>query len=446
MSSRMRRSGLTRRSLLRGLLAGGAAVTVGLPALEIFLNSHGTAYASGEGFPARFGLFFWGNGVLPDKWIPQGEGANWALSEQLQPLANVKDMVTVVSGMAVKTGNPIPHHSGVAGLLSGTVADGDNHVASPLLPTIDQLIANEIGQQTRFKSIEFGTDPGLGVSFSAYNTRNPPEQDPYALFERIFGAGFRAPGEDAVVDPTIALRRSVLDAVVEDANKLRGELGASDRLRLEQHLEGVRELELRLARLEEDPPDLASCRRGEAPLPEYPDIDGRPQVSLRNRAMCDTMALALACDQTRVFSNYFSRPLSNILYQGASAGHHRLTHDEPGDQPEVHKIVLKIITEYAYMLETLRAIPEGDETLLDHCAVMGCSEISRGRNHSLDEMPILIGGSACGRLAQGIHYRSFSGENTSRLMLTMMRAMGISATEFGMDAGRATEGLSGVEV
>lgn len=452
MGKKGRNKGFSRRSLLKGFLAGGAMVSVGLPALEIFLNGHGTAYADGGGFPARFGMFFWGNGMLPHRWVPEGEGAEWTLSDQLQPLASIKDVLTVVTGMSVRTGNDYPHTSGIAGLLTGTapLPDPLDELGGKVQAmSIDQIIANEIGSTTRFKSLEFGSDPGEGESWNGLDSRNPPERDPYLLFERIFGAGFRAPGEEPIIDPTVALRRSVLDAVMEDSRRLNGVLGANDRRRLDQHLDGIRALELRLARLEDDPPDLASCRRpgeSEVPLSEYPDLDGRRQMVARNRAMCDVVALALACDQTRVFSNFYSRPLSSVLYPGASDGHHRLTHDEPGDQPQVHEIVLKIMEEYRYMAEALRAIPEGDETLLDHCVLYGGSEISLGRNHSLDEMPILLAGSACGRLRSDLHYRSFSGENTSKVMLSLVRAMGINAPHFGNGVGRSTEGLSAIEV
>ena len=437
--------GLSRRTLLKGIL-GGSLVTVGLPVLEIFLNDSGTAYASGDGLPTRFGLFHWGNGNLPHRWVPEIEGVDYELSDQLAPLAAVKQEVLVLTGMSVKTGNVIPHHSGSAGLFSGAAPLGTNEDHSFALPSIDQIIAAEIGKDTRFRSIEFGSVPGEGLSYNGPYSLNPPESNPFALFERIFGAGFRAPGEEAEVDPTIALRRSVLDSVMEDARKLNIRLGATDKVRMEQHLDGVRALELQLARLEEDPPDLAACLRPDAPPVELPEIDGRPQLSAINRAMCDTVAMAMACDQVRVFSNFFSKPLTNVLFQGADAGHHQLTHDEPGEQPQVHEIVVQIVEEYAYMVEALRSIPEGDSTLLEHCAILGASEISLGRNHSLDDMPMLIAGGACGRLKKGLHHRSHSGENTSKVMLSIIRSMGITAASFGDKEGKVEDGFSDIEV
>lgn len=436
---------MKRRTFLRGVL-GGAAITVGLPLLDVFLDDNGEALAEGGGPPVRFGLFYWGNGMIPELWTPRGEGAQWELSEELAPLAPVKDEISVISGMSVKMDNTEPHWSGAAGILTGVPlwhrAPQDYTFAAP---SIDQVIAGHVGGATRFRSIELGAEPELGLSFNGPDNRNPAESSPHSLFERIFGAGFRAPGEEAEPDPSIGWRRSVLDAVQEDHASLRKKLGSRDKARLEQHLDGIRELELRLARLQEDPPQLAACARPEEPEAEYPFIDGRPQLTAKNRAMCDVLTMALACDQTRVFSNFITAPLSNLLLAGANAGHHQLTHDEPGDQPQVHQIVISIMGELAYMIDRLRSVPEGDGTLLDNCAVLATSDVSLGKTHSLDEFPILLAGTAGGKLRKGVHYRSPSRENASHVLMSLVRAMGIRTSSFGDGPGRVTEGLSAIE-
>lgn len=437
----------SRRTLLRGLL-GGAAVTVGLPPLEAFFDVNGTAYADGCSLPRRFGMFFWGNGHLPNFWIPQGEGAGaaWELPPILAPLANVKEAVTLVTGMEVKVLNRYPHGSGVTGFLTGLppvdLGGSDFTFAGP---TIDQVIAQEIGGDTRFRSLQSGVR-GTGDSYTGPNAQNPTETSSYALFERIFGAGFTAPGEEPIFDPKLGLRRSVLDAVMADSAALRTRVSASDASRLDQHLTGIRELELRLARMEEDPPDLAACSRPDAPAEDFPDLDGRPQMSAINRAMCDLLAMALACDQTRVFGHYFSGRVSNLLYPGADAGHHQLTHDEPGEQPQTLAILLQIMEEFAYLLERLRAVDEGEGTLLDHCIVLGTSEQGDGRTHSLEEFPIVLAGGGCGRLARDLHYRSFDGGNAGRVMLSILRAMGITRADWGVDDTFTTDGLGEIEL
>lgn len=437
---------LNRRTLLRGLL-GGTVVSIGLPPLEIFLNRNGDAYAATGGFPSRFGLFYWGNGNLPEFWTPEteGEGDEWALSEHLMPLADLKSKLAVVTGMSVRVVNEIPHGSGRAGLLTGIPINGTDGSNTFMGASIDQIIAAEIGTGTRFRSLEFGAAHGGGQSYNGAWNQNPPEGDPYLFFERVFGGGFRAPGDEPIIDPTIALRRSVLDAVLGDATKLRTRLGSADQSRLDQHMDGIRSLELQLARLEEDPPDLAACVKPPEPEASYPDIDGRPQLSAKNRVMCDMMAMAFACDQTRVASNFFTSPVSNNLFPDAPDGHHNLTHDEPDPQLEVGKIVLQCVEEYAYMLSALDAVEEGDGTLLDHCAVLATSDVSLGRTHSLNDYPILIGGGACGAIKTDVHYRSFTGENASRAMLSLIRAMGIPQAEFGVDDMNTADGLGAIE-
>jgi hypothetical protein len=441
----MARKKLSRRTVLRGLL-GGAAVSVALPTLDIFLNDSGTALADGSAFPRRFGIFFWGNGMLPDRWRPIGTGSGdeWQLSEQLTPLAPHKDVISVVTGMDVLVPNTLPHGAGAGGFLSGAriQVSGEEHTFTQ--PTIDQMLAQSVGSQTRFRSLEVGVEPGVkGRSFNGPNSINPPETSPYALYQRLFGAGFVEPGEEPVIDPRIALRRSVLDAVMDDSRKLQDRVSSADRMRLEQHFDGVRDLELRLKRLQEDPPTLASCQRPEAPDASYPPIDGRPQLREVNRVMSDLVSMALACDQTRVFSIWFSEPVGNVLYPGATAGHHQLTHDEPGAQDGVNNIVVQIMQSYGDLLGGLRAVPEGEQTLLDHCAVLATSDVSFGRQHLLSDFPIIIGGSAGGFLRTNMHHQTL-GENASKVMLTLLRSQGLNVAEFGHDEAWVDEGLDAI--
>lgn len=435
-----------RRTVLRGLL-GGAVVTVGLPPLEAFLDLTRKAGATcGGAIPRRFGLFFWGNGNRPEQWLPVGEGESWELSEELAPLVGVKDKITVVSGMSVKTGNVTPHTSGVAGLLTGAAEiEGGGGDMTFARASIDQYIAGLVGGETIYSSLQTTATGANGLSYNGPNSRNPPEASPYAFFERVFGAGFRLPGEEGVLDPTLGLRRSVLDVVLADVNTLKGRVGAADAIRLEQHLDGVRELEQRLARLQEDPPNLASCSMPDEPFPDYPDIDGRPQLGARSRAMCDLLAMALACDQTRVFGHWVSDPVSNVLFEGATAGHHDLTHNESGDQPEVNDITLQVMEEFAYLVAKLDSIPEAEGTLLDNCVVLATSEVSEGRLHAVDDMPIVLAGGGCGALRTGYHYRSYTQENVSKVMLSIVRAMDIPDTSYGEGDGRVTDGLSEIE-
>jgi hypothetical protein len=435
----MRKTWLSRRTMLRGMLKG-AAISVALPPLEIFLNSTGTAYADGQVFPKRFGIFFWGNGVVPDQWVPAETGTNYALSPLLMPLAPLQDSLAVISGMSVLTPNTTPHSSGAAGILSGGGLTPDGSLSQP---SIDQVIAQAINAPTRFTSIEFGADPASGYSYNGPDNQNPPESSPLNLFNRLFVQGFTPPGSNPIPDPMLGVRASILDAVLADASALRTRLGMTDQARLDQHLTGIRELEQRVANTK--PPDLAACRVPGMPQATYPNVNGLEPLSQSNHVFSDILALALACDQTRVFSNWFTHSVDNVLFPGAPEGHHQLTHDELGDQPNVCAIMVQIISELAYFLSALKAIPEGDATLLDHCAVLASTDCSFGRTHSLNEYPIIVAGTANGALQTGFHYASETQENASKVLLSLVRSMDIPAASFGVDAGMVTDSLSALD-
>ncbi|MEO1235046.1 MAG: DUF1552 domain-containing protein, partial [Myxococcota bacterium] len=313
------------------------------------------------------------------------------------------------------------------------------------LPSVDQVIARELDAPTRFRSLELGVVPREGLSFSGPDHRNPPEPSPARAFERLFGAGFSLPGDDAPIDPTLALRRSVLDAVTDRIRSLSAQVGPEDQRRLDQHLTGVRELERRIARLEMSPPSLAACGRPDQPPASLEASSGRPPLEGLNSAMADLLAYAFACDQTRVASLWFSYPVHNLLYPEASAGHHQLTHDEPGDQPEVHDIVRFIMARLTDLLARLDGVEEDTGTLLDHAAVLATSDVSLGRTHSLVDMPVILAGRACGSLRTGMHLRTTPGENASRLLLSLCRIMGLRRASFGTGPGEVTEGLGDIE-
>jgi hypothetical protein len=434
-------SKFSRRTVLRGLLGGGL-VTVGLPFLEVWSRR---ASAAPDSFPKRFGLFFWGNGMR-ESWAPMGTGTSYELSPTLMPLAEHKAKISVVSGMNVPIPNAVPHVSGPIGFLSGSpaLADDNQEYAAP---TIDQVIANVIGADSRFRSLEIGVQPGVtGLSHNGPHSLNPAESSPAALFQRVFGPEFVMPGGTPISNPSLALRKSVLDAISDDAKSLQGILGATDKARLEQHLDGVRALEKRIQKLQESPPKLDACKVPTEPKPDYPDVDGRPPLSEISRTMSDLVAMTLACDQTRVFSFWFSQPVNNTLFAGAPSGHHQLTHDEASPQPEVAKILVQIMTELAYFLNALDSVPEGEGTLLDHCAVLATSDVSYARQHLITDYPIILAGSGNGALKTGLHYRSPSGENTSKVTLSLTRAMGLTLDSFGAAEAKATEGLSAIEV
>ncbi len=454
-----RGKGLSRRTMLRGML-GGSAVAIGLPVLDVMLNESGTAYADGSAFPRRYVQFFWGNGVLPWYWNPGETGTQYELSEQLAPLADVRESMAVVSGFDVKTTGRVPHNSARAGFFSCAPLRVEGEQETWQAPSLDQVIAQAIGGETRFRSVQTGAvSNGGSISHSGPGQVLPSETSPFRFFERLFGAGFRLPGEDTEVDPTLALRRSVLDSVMGQQARLRATLGASDRRRLDQHLESVRELELRLARLELDPPDYEACALPEMPPETYPDDSrGRPDVRRTNLAFARLHAMALACDQTRVVAHVLSPSVSDTVFavddielSGVLRGHHDLTHNEPLDDGSgmgmmwrTNEVVKYVMGRLGDFIKELRAIPEGDGTLLDNSIVLASSDCSNPRLHLLTDYPVLLFGRGGGKIRTGMHYRS-AGDNAARICLTVARAMGLRLPSIGMEEAFVTDGVPELE-
>lgn len=453
----MRKWRLSRRRMLRGM-AGGALTAIALPTLDAMLNDHGTAYAQDMApLPKRFGVFFWGNGVRLARWRPSGTSAAYELSEELMPLASVKDYVSVVTGMNIKSGNERGHHAGAVGILSASPMipqdpNGAPYASTFSAPSIDQVVAAELGSQTRYRSLELGisrrvvSGEGTTLRYLSHNgpdNANPPEYSPRAAFERLFGDGFVAPGGQVTVDPRLALRRSVLDAVRQDANALRMRVGSADRLRLDQHLDSIRALENQIELIEAAPPPPNACM-----APQDPGDLPNEQLTLITDAMADLLALSLACDQTRVFSIMYSGGVALTVYDelGISTEHHGLSHDEGGDQPQMHRITTFIMAKLATVLERLRDTPEGDGNLLDRCAILASSDVAEGQPHSINDYPIIVAGRAGGALVHpGIHYRSDRGENTSNVLLSLLQAMDLQVTEYGNGGGHTSTPLAAIK-
>jgi hypothetical protein len=445
---------LARRTVLRGLAYGGA-VTIALPVLEAMLDTHGRALADGTPLPKRFGVFFWGNGVRLAHFTPSATGA-YALSEELLPLAKVRDYVSVASGFDIKTGNERGHHAGCVGILSGAPMVSQEPGGAPFsstfsAPSIDQVVAASVAKSTRFRSLEIGisknvtTGEGTTLRYLSHNgpdNANPPEYSPKALYARVFGSGFTAPNQVATVDPKLALRRSVLSAVRDDATALRTRLGKVDQLRLDQHFESIRALENQISTSESALPPPSSCSMPAQPM----DTAGDQNLTATNASMSKLIALALACDQTRVFSYMFSGSVGGTSYPELkiSGNHHSLTHDEAGEQPQVQSITTFIMQNFATLLETLQAVKEGEGNLLDRCVILASTDVTEGQPHSINNYPIVIAGGGGGALVHpGVHVKT-KGGNASDVLLTLLQAMDVPVTEFGKSGGRSMTPVAGL--
>src|SRR5262249_8620329 len=257
----MRPFRLSRRMLLKG---AGAAIA--LPTLEAMLNSSGTAFAQGAPIPKRFATFFFGNGVVLNRWKPTATGPGWQLTEELAPLSNVKSYVNVVSGYKIKIPNLRGHHCGAAGILSGypfiaLPPGGAPYNPEVGGPSMDQVAAGAIGPSTTFPALQVAVSKGLTrgegptlqfISHRGPDSPLPQEFNPAALFNRLF-ATFSPPDP---TDPRDRLRLSVLDQVRQDARRLKARLGSSDRARLDAHLTSISELRTQIMAL---PPVITSA-------------------------------------------------------------------------------------------------------------------------------------------------------------------------------------------
>ena len=445
----MRRFLLNRRALLKGL---GAAVA--LPTLDAMLNSHGNAYADGAPVPKRFATFFFGNGVILSRWRPAATGPSWSLTEELAPLVNVKSYLNVASGYKIKIPNLRGHHTGAAGILSGypfiALPPGGAPYNSKFGgPSVDQVAADAIGTTTTFPSIQVavskrltrGEGPTLQfISHRGPDSPLPQEFNPAALFSRLF-ATFTA--QDPT-DPRDRLRASVLDAVKEDTRRLQAKLGAPDRARLDAHLESINEVRSRILAL---PPALtSSCVLPDPPTEDNHDISGIEQLESVSRVMSDLLALAWACDLTRVASYQFSGSVGSTVYSaiGQTDGEHSLTHDAQR-QNDVHAAVVYVMNRFAYLLEKLKASQEGSGNLLDNSCILFSSDVCEGLVHSITDYPILVAGRAGGFFKYpGIHHRSMTSDNTSDVLLTCLRAVGANVDSVGSEGGLSTNLCTGI--
>lgn len=442
---------LSRRTLLRG--AGGVAVA--LPTLEAMLNSQGTAFAAGEALPKRFMTWFFGNGVRLDRWVPTATGTGWALSPELAPLVDavrgidVKSYVSVVSGCNVKTPNLRGHHNGAAALLSGAPfiplpAGSANYSSKFGMKSIDQVVADSIGTTTQFKSLQLAVSKrfttGEGPTLRYLSHRGPDEplpQDtnPVTVFNRIFGSFSTTP----TTDPRNRLRTSVLDVVKDDAARVRVKLGTQDKQRLDAHLTAISEVRTQILAL---PPVVTStCLKPAAPTTTNVDVGGAEPYMAVNKAMSDLLAIAFACDLTRVASYQFSGSVGGQSYKDLTAvrdNEHSITHDS-ARQNDVHAATLYEMQAFAYTLQALKRVSEGAGNLLDQSCILCTSDVAEGLAHSINNYPILVAGRAGGALRPSQHYRSTTGRNTSDVLLSCLKAtLGPSVTSVGKDSGLST--------
>ena len=441
---------LSRRRILRGVL-NGAAVTVALPFLDCFLDNHGKALASGAPLPVRFGTWFWGLGVTEDRWKPTKVGADYDIGPELKPIAPYKDRITVLSGFdVVLDGKPnLPHNSGGIGIRTG-VAPAKVELPAP---SFDVLIADHIGGQTRFRSLELSAtrDATNSLSGRGEGSLNPAESSPVRFYARLFGPEFADPNAaDFKPNPDVMARQSVLSAVADQRKDLEAQLGARDRERLDQYFTALRQTEQQLALQLQKPAPLAACRIPPKPVDTEPPNNQVEYVIDNHKNMANLLAMALACNQTRVFNMNFNNGASSLTKAGSTISHHQLTHEEQidpklGYQPEATWFVERCMEAFGVFVDTLGQFREGDGTLLDNSLVIAHSETNFAKVHSVEGIPMMLAGRAGGKVKTGLHVAGGS-TPASRVGLTLQQLMGVPVDAWGEGSMRTNKAISEVMV
>ncbi|MEC8024441.1 MAG: DUF1552 domain-containing protein [Myxococcota bacterium] len=431
---------MSRRRFLRGVLAGGAMVSVPLPRLANAMNSNGDGFVDGSALPKRFGMWFFGNGIDPATWHPAGPGGMgdaWSLSAPLSPLAAYKSYLSVLSGFELRT--PGAHIEGSAG---ATTAAEPTPFGAAQLPSIDQLIANQLQATTPFKSLEIGltraTPAGPQPTLHAVSHQGPsaplyPEYDPHRLFSRLFGIA-SAPESERF------RRQSVLDTVLSDFNVLKSEVGATDKQRLEAHADGVRDLEQRLSQIGEQ-----ACN-ATAPGADIQADDREEAPAELHDAMSRMLAMSMACDLTRVFSYVFSLPAAHVYYRHLGPEFERSFHEDivhlvdgiPNGYQLVSQGVQYVMESLAVTLSHFQNISTPTGNLLDEIGILATSEVSSGWDHGMQNHPILVIGKGAG-LRGNTHVVSSVGQrNYSDVLLTIAQAYGGQQTSIGLGDARSS--------
>jgi hypothetical protein len=427
----MSSSSITRRTVLRGV-----GVTMALPLLEslpCFADAKAVTY------PKRFGVLFMGNGVNEEHWGSEGSGAEMKLSKTLAPLEPLKHKINVIHGLYQKRCVGIGIHPGqTGGLLSGAVIQKGAIIHAGV--TVDQVIANHVGEDTPQSSIVLACEqPMTGyheTNFSlAYSShiswQSPDSPVPNEVYPSL--------AWDSLFENRGSLRNvSILDRVKDEAAALCGEISSDDKAKLDEYLTSVREVEKRVDGMRKSK-DQADDRAKQQNRPVFSmdrPANGLPE-DLREHArlMCDIIAIGFQTDKTRVATLLQARDLSAMYYPflGVRDGHHSASHDNLSEGYE--RIARFHLSQLAYLATKLDSMPEGNGTVLDNSCLMFLSNMWIGRKHDNTRLPIVLAGGLGGTLETGrtLDYLKAGDDNrrVCSLYLSIMDRMGVKMDQFG---------------
>ena len=430
------KSFISRRTVLRGMGA-----TIALPFLEAMVPALTPTAKTAANPLKRFGAVFVPLGERPGFWTPSKVGADFEFTPILKPLEPFRNSITVISELC----DPLDGHAvTVAAWLSGSIpfrTIAENVKAGT---TVDQMIAEKIGQDTPLPSLELATEDFTGwiggcdtayscaymntISWKTPTTPLPMEINPRIVFERLFGRS----GTQAQRLQRMQEDRSILDSVKEDVAELQRRLGSKDRTRLSEYLDHVREIETRIQKAEQQAGTKVTVPDAPIGIPE----------SFEEHAllMYDLAALAYEANITRVITYMKSRDASQRVYPniGVNEPHHAMSHH--GNNPEKLANLVKLntyhVSLFAKFVEKLQSIPDGDGSLLDHSLILYGSGMSESDTHSRLNVPTLLVGGAAGQIKGNRHIQTAKETPLANLMLSLANEFDCDIDKFGVSTGR----------
>lgn len=438
---------LSRRTLLKG-----AGAALGLPLLEAMA----APTSAQPKIPIRLAALYMPNGVNTKFWSPEGVGRDFKLSATLEGLAPVKDKIVVLSNLwnaAAKGGDG--HYVKEAAILTCTTikktpgADMANGVS------MDQLAAKSVATLTPLPSLELGVTPvaigvdavvgytrvyGSHIAWASPTTPLAREINPRSVYERLFRAATTPSANAAKMDTLL------LDRVLDDAKKLRTQVGAQDKIRLDEYLSVMRSLEERVQRSSSGAKSTWKARVAldAKSMPTDKPTDHAEHV----RLMMDMIAVAFQSDTTRVSTFMFGNAVSNVSFrflEGVTAGHHDNSHHQnDAEKLKQYQLINRWhVDQYAYLLKKLDSMKEGDSTVLDNSMILFASALSDGNSHNMHKLPIVLGGRGGGRIDSGQHLSFSEDSPLSNLYVSMLDAFGAPVERFADSTGPLTGLLRG---
>lgn len=436
---------LPRRTFLRGMGA-----TLALPLLDAMVPAFSATVKTAASPVRRLGFIFMANGANMNLWKPKGDGRSLELSPTLSPLAPFQNQVTVLTGLAHRQALALgdgngEHARSSAVWLNGVHPKWTEGADVEAGITVDQLAAQELGKATPLPSLEISLEPNFlvgncengyscvylnTISWRNPTTPNPMENNPRVVFEQLFGDG----GTAAQRLRQMRRTRSILDWVTEDVARLQRTLGAGDRTRVNEYLDGVREVERRIQKAEHQSTTSVLPVVLERPVGVPDTYDEHARV------MFDLVALAYQADVTRVFTYMLCREQNNTTYPhiGVPDAHHSVSHhaNDPEKLEKYARINKYHVELFAYLLDRLQSMPDGDGSVLDHSMLLYGGGISDGDLHSHFDLPTVLVGGGTGRLKGGRLLQYSEEPPLNNLLVSLLDKVGVHTDAFGDSTGR----------